>query len=121
MEAFFKKYSEKINEKSVLNRQGCMVWQGCIKKGPVGYGVINAKFPDAQWHTMHVHRLLYMVHNKILYVEPHLEVSHLCHVPLCVSAYHLSLEPHSINTERLKCVNRAICCGHGVYRDCIFV
>jgi hypothetical protein len=74
MEAFFKKYSEKINEKSVLNRQGCMIWQGCIKKGPVGYGVINAKFPDAQWHTMHVHRLLYLVHNKILYVEPDLEV-----------------------------------------------
>jgi hypothetical protein len=32
MKAFFKKYLEKINEKSVLNRQGCMIWQGCIKK-----------------------------------------------------------------------------------------
>lgn len=120
MEAFFEKYMTKITEKSLPNSHGCAIWQGCVKKGPVGYGVIKAKFPDSKWHTMHVHKLLYLVHHKKLSVEPGLEVSHLCHVALCVRAEHLSLEPHTVNTDRLKCTNRGTCSGHIVYPDCLF-
>lgn len=96
MEVFFEKYSTKINEKCLANSQGCLIWQGCTKKGPVGYGVIKAKFPDAEWHTMHVHKLLYLVQHKILFVEPGFDVSHMCHVPLCVNAEHLSLKLSSV-------------------------
>jgi hypothetical protein len=119
MEGFFQKYITKLSERSLINDNGCHIWQGCTKKGPVGYGVIKAKFPDAQWHTIHAHKLQYLVHNRLVAVAPHLEVSHLCHVPLCVNPIHLSLEPHAINTDRLKCVNREVCSGHTPFADCI--
>ena len=84
-------------------------------------GVIKIKFPNAEWHIMHAHKLSYLVHHNILCMEPGMEVSHLCHVPLCDNVEHLSLEPHATNTERLKCVNRGSCAGHGVFRDGLFV
>ena len=121
MEVFFQKYIAKITEKSLLDSQGHRIWQGCVKKGPIGYGVIKAQFPNAEWHTLHVHKLAYLVHTRILAVGPGLEVSHLCHMPLCVNIEHLSLEPHNVNTERQKCKNRGECCGHGVYNDCLFL
>ena len=119
MEGFFQKYIEIIDNKTTQNKHGCQIWQGCIKKGPVGYGVIKARFPDGKWHTMHVHRLRYLVHAKIMSVEPGLEVSHLCHEPQCVNVDHLSLEPHSINTDRQKCFNRGVCRNHGAYKSCL--
>lgn len=36
------------------NSHGCAIWQGCVTNRPVGYGLIEAKFPDTEWHTMHV-------------------------------------------------------------------
>jgi hypothetical protein len=117
MEGFFKKYESKLNEKSVVVENGCRIWQGCQKKGPIGYGVIKAKFPDG-WHTVHAHRLRYLVSSKTLTLEQGYEVSHLCHKPLCIAFEHLSLEPHSVNTERLKCLNRGNCGGHDPFALC---
>ena len=121
MEGFFEKYKEKIEERSSVDSQGHRIWQGCSQEGTIGYGIIKAKFSDAEWHTMHVHKLLYLVHHNILSLEPGLEVSHLCHVPLCVAVEHLSLEPNNINAHRQKCFNRGKCSGHGPYRDCLLM
>ena len=93
MEAFCPKYSAKLDARIVVNKCGCQIWQEA-KKVPVCYGVIKAKFPDTGWHTLHAHKLRYLVHNRVISVDGALEVSHLCHKPLCINAEHLSLEPH---------------------------
>jgi hypothetical protein len=120
MEVFFQKYSCKIFDRSSPDGTGCRLWQGSVKKGGE-YGVIKAKFPGVGWCTKHAHHLQYMVNNKLMTIPRHLEVSHLCHKPLCVLLEHLAAEPHHVNTARTKCVNRSKCCGHKPYPDCILV
>ena len=119
MEAFCQKYSAKLDARIVVNKCGCQIWQGAKKKGPVCYEVIKAKFLDTGWHTMHVHKLRYLVHNRVMSVDVALEVSHLCHEPLCINAEHFSLKPHSCNTDRLRCVIRGLCQGHKPHQACM--
>lgn len=53
------------------------------------------------------------------------EASHLCNKKNCVSARHLSAEPHSINMDRSMCFRErdvrgpGFCHGHGSYPNCI--
>jgi hypothetical protein len=47
-----------------IKQTGLYDMASVYKERPLGYGIINAKFPDAKWHIMHVHKLLYLVHNK---------------------------------------------------------
>jgi len=56
--------------------------------------------------------------DDVMSVDGALEVSHLCHEPLCINAEHLSLESHSCNTDRLRCVNRGLCHGHKPHQAC---
>jgi len=99
---------------------GCRLWQGARKSGSTHYGMIKAKFPDTQWRTLHVHRLRYLVHVEQLKLPHGLEVSHLCHEPLCVAPEHLTLESHSVNGQRQACAARSKCCGHDNVPNCIF-
>ena len=119
MEAFFEKNRLLIAKKSEPNANGCRIWLGTLKRGPIRYGVVNAKFPDGKWRNLHVHRLRYLVYLQVLALAPGLDVSHLCHEPLCVALEHLSIEPHHLNLERQRCVNREHCIGHKGFRGCM--
>lgn len=120
MEGFFNKYRLKLLEHSMVDIDtGCRLWQACLKKGPIPYGIIKAQYPDGHWTTLHAHRLQYIVLNEILDLPKALEVSHLCHQPRCIEITHLSLEPHDINASRMACYNRNMCFGHGDFPPCL--
>ena len=81
-------------------------------------GVINCRF-ECGYRTVTVHRLSYMLEHKMTRVEPGLDASHLCHNSLCLTASHISMEPHSINNNRQYCVSQNVCFGHAPYPKCM--
>ena len=103
---FCKKYTAKLLEKVVLSASGqCQLWTGCKKGKFSDYGVINCRF-ECGYRTVTVHRLSYILEHKMTRVEPGLDASHLCHNSLCLTASHISMEPHSINNNRQNCVSQ---------------
>ena len=67
-----------------------------------------------------VHQIRLMCALRVTHFQPDYETSHLCHNKLCVNIDHLSLEPHSVNTQRRACVTNGRCIGHGApYKNCI--
>ena len=116
---FCKKYTAKLQEKVVLSASGqCQLWTGCKKGKFSDYGVINCRF-ECGCRTVTVHRLSYMLEHKMTRVEPGLDASHLCHNSLCLTASHISMEPHSINNNKQYCVSQNVCFGHAPYPKCM--
>ena len=89
----------------------CQLWTGCRKGKFSDYGVINCQF-ECGYRKVTVHRLS-------LLLEPGLDASHLCHNSLCLTANHISVEPHSINNNRQYCVRQNVCFGHAPFPKCI--
>ena len=83
----------------------------CLPMGSVSCGQ-GAK-------TVTVHRLIYMLEHKMTRVEPGLDASRLCLNSLCLTASHISMEPHSINNNRQYCVSQNVCFGHAPYPKCM--
>ena len=103
MEGFFEKYKTKLLDKSHLSPNGqCLLWSGTTKKS--GYGVINFKCPlSGKWKSMNVHRFTFMIFSATLDIGT-MDISHLCHNTLCIQSCHLSMEPHTVNCDRVRCV-----------------
>ena len=119
MDAFYAKYAEKISENSIPCPNGeCKVWIKAKKQS--GYGVIKCKMPTNEWQTLHVHRLSFIISNRLTTGDiVGRQVSHLCHNKACTNSDHLSLEPAQVNRSREICVNRKTCTGHDNYPDCM--
>jgi hypothetical protein len=124
MEGAFKvKYSQKLSDRSALAPNGqCLVWRGTTRSSHgTLYGVLCCKVHD-QWKTEYVHRLALIFHKGWTLedvADRGLDVSHLCHNPLCVRPEHLSYEPHWVNRNRTKCVSLNICQKHADHLDCM--
>lgn len=103
----------------LANGRGCRLWEGCVKSGG-RYGVIHYKYPGCTDTVSNVHRVVYMLEHNDFNLAPGLEVSHLCHEPLCLTVQHLNAEPHSVNMSRAQCVFRAKCTGHAPHPNCLF-
>ncbi|MBV2113355.1 MAG: hypothetical protein KUF82_20580 [Candidatus Thiodiazotropha sp. (ex Ctena orbiculata)] len=118
MEGFFEKYQQLFLENSIRSKNGeCVLWARKMQK--TGYGAVKYKCPvTGQWKCTTAHRLSFMVATRHLDIGDK-DVSHLCHNALCIRADHLSAEPHDLNCERVKCVNRGKCQGHGEYPLCL--
>lgn len=106
-------FLEKIQEiiahsKPANNGLGCMLWEGA-KRGE--YGVKRLTPPGHKSTTPTVHRALYICHTQKVKIPPGKDVSHLCHVNLCVNINHLVLEDHTTNMGRLECHNDRVCSG----------
>ena len=106
---------------------GCLIWNGTVTAGSrlPAYGKIRLKFPgDAFTKYYYVHRAAYMLHNNMFMLPRDLHVSHLCHLSLCCSIQHLSLEPQYVNNTRQSCRSKGSCHGHIFdgykYPDCVF-
>lgn len=117
------KVQQKIAEKLHLAPNGqCLLWGGTRKKcRGIYYGVLNVKV-GKKWRTLYVHRLALMLEMGWSLDDMDgegLDVSHLCHQPLCGNARHLSYELHYVNRDRSRCVERGECFGHGQFEDCI--
>lgn len=118
--AFVEKYSEKLNEKSVCGGNTvCQLWTGTRKRSKYGfYGVIRI-YILGNYKTVTVHRISYSINMNVYPLPQDLDVSHLCHNPLCINIDHLSLEPHYINNNRQCCIRANRCLGHGEYSNCL--
>lgn len=116
MEPFFKKYRGIILGKCMPGTNGsCLIWTGAVSSNT--YGAISYKL-FGKWHRTTVHRLAFMLFNERIDIGRQLDVSHLCHNSLCVFKDHLTVEPHCINSSRIKCLNRNVCLGHWPYQEC---
>lgn len=118
MEGFFEKFDDLFKNKCNDSSNGqCVLWPRKPQKH--GYGTVKYKCPmSGQWRCITAHRLAFMVLNRQMDLRDK-DISHLCHNCLCVRNEHLSAEPHEVNNERQKWVNRSTCCGHGEYLDCL--
>ena len=105
---FCKTYTVRLQGKVILSANGqCQLWTGSKKGKFSAYGVINCRF-ECGYRTVTVHRLSYMFEHKITRVEPGLDANYLCHNSLCLTASHISMEPHSINNNRQYCVSQNV-------------
>ena len=125
-----------FQDRVIIETGACHIWHG-----PVTY-VSNkrtAAYPYKKFRYMvkndqgqvvraeknhYIHHVVYFLRwGKVPVKRLQLEISHLCHEPLCVNVDHLFLEPGKTNKNHtLKCVVGAggYCEGHGDYPDCVF-
>ena len=116
MEDFLSKATERIAHHSCpsVGTHGCLEWQGAKTRNG-GYGRLVLGVPGGGKKEFRVHRLQYMVMNRILEIPRTdengslLDVSHLCHNSVCVTPEHLILELHSKNMERRSCKAQGLC------------
>lgn len=107
----------------------CRLWLGA-RWADSEYGKKSLQLPGSKSKKcVRVHRLVYSLYTlnmndmpqnitEELLDPPHtdstgtrLDVSHLCHQPLCVNPEHLVLEPHRINILRITCQKQGKCTG----------
>ena len=75
---------------------------------------------DWEMEKLNVHRISFMIFSETLDIGK-LKISHLCYNTLCIWPSHLSMEPHAVNSDRVRHVNREVCKGHAGYQDCLLV
>jgi hypothetical protein len=117
----YKKQYEAILAKSQLDpKSGCILTMRPVSRGQI-YPKIKVTH-HKKAYIQNIHTFTYKYENNI---EPHnryassLDVSHLCHNPLCINLTHLTLEPHRINIIRRTCHTLHACIGHGDYPNCL--
>lgn len=105
----------------------CLLWQSSRNNN---YGQVTCtykvKMQDGSLKGFKkntcAHRLMYAVATNSLYLltpaYKNIDVSHLCHTPLCCNIMHLEAESKSTNNSRTRCKNRGTCQEH--YPQCIF-
>lgn len=107
----------------------CVLWTGSTDRN--GYGRIKVTWlkPDGSTASTterapRIAMMLKLDFNSKFDFQQYaatLEVSHLCHQRLCVNPAHLSLEPRTINTERVHCNLQGQCTQcHDGYPYCLF-
>ena len=113
---------KKAMAKHVSEEGECHIWQEQViqKRTPgLRYGVINVKFPHYGKRTkIHLHRLSYLISQRIFHMPMEENISHLCHNSMCVNL-HLSKEPILINNLRKTCVANNHCFGHYPSPNCL--
>lgn len=110
MDPYFELTRAKILAKSVNadNGLGCIMWAG-TKKPNSEYGVIKISPPGLKPIVRGVHRAIFMCSIKNFNIPPEMDISHICHNPLCVNIEHLTQELHIINMNRIECANAKYC------------
>ena len=92
----------------------CLLWTGQtrITKGRYTYGRVSNPFPAAnKTAVLSVCKAVHKLHDKSNSYELPLygdarskfEISHICHLTLCINLDHLTWETHTIKQERLHC------------------
>lgn len=130
---WFESVRGKLAAKS--RREGnCLLWTGATKRcNPTSqpYGVMFLKPPVLAGYcparparkTYRTHVLAYALHNPdvraAIFRRRRWDISHLCHVSLCLESSHLSAEPRSINNSRKYCRTSRVCVGHAGFPNCV--
>lgn len=126
--SFTDQLKDRIKQKSTKFGQfHCLLWQGA-KWGKSSYGKLAVTLPGSSRRVyFRLHRLVYMLYHNFnplhagnehfhkFSLPSHdengniMDVSHLCHTPLCTNPDHLILELHSTNMECIHCKNQGSC------------
>lgn len=102
LKIFFEQLRLKIFEKSEIQRGPGGVL--CEKAPPLSSGLELWKWDGQRWDQRLKECIgLFLWHKCAWLHHSNLEVSHLCHKKLCVSAAHRVLEMHEVNQERIHC------------------
>ena len=122
MEDKYKNKLEVILSKCTKNvKNGCLLYEGrhtpaqCYPK----VKIVHNRRP----YVMNVHASVHKVSNNIApytSLGPNMDVSHLCHHPLCMNPTHLNLENRLTNNIRKTCYRNRQCVGHDSHPDCMF-
>ena len=84
---------KRIKEGSIINDEGCHLWQGCVDNR--GYGTIKFK-----GKTTKIHRITYMIDNDIKEIPEGIIIRHKCNKRKnCHNPGHLERGSHKDNTE----------------------
>ena len=112
---------EKIGENLLLSMNGqCYLWTGSRKHQYHNYSTITGHLESGKKGSISAHHVRYCVEHHIRLEDIHsIDVSHLCHNSLCVTAWHITFEPHNVNHNQIACVNRKKCSGHAPFPDCL--
>lgn len=112
---------------SCPNEKGCLLYTGPTRKrGNVHYGVIRKTIYGIPMEY-YAHRVAKLSSVGLPYENSQYPCSHLCHNSLCCNSHHISLEPQSVNNNRMNCFTEKRCVGHinpdtnELLPDCILV
>ena len=118
-DAFRAKYISIITTNcKIIDLEHCHLWKLSRKEG---YGHMTytymTKLDDGSFtnvkKTIASHRLLFACAFDRLDILDrafsHLEISHICHTPLCCNPLHLELETRAENQSRSRCLHAKIC------------
>ncbi len=108
VDQWFLEMSDKISKNSEMKPSGCREWL----KGPYTntYGKITGRMPlEKCKKTLYVHRIAYLVKERLVALPEGTEISHLCHNRRCVEPSHLRAEEHITNVERQHCKKQNSC------------
>ena len=97
---FFKDLRARIERtvtKGAFASEECWEWKGATRAPD---GRVKITFLGLQ-KTVGAHRASYMAFNEVLDLPE--DISHTCHMGLCVNPEHLSHEDHVVNMARAQC------------------
>jgi hypothetical protein len=125
---FFKdlrsRIEKKVKKKEFASKE-CWKWLGCTRRPDGKYGRVTFTHRGVK-QTVGAHRASYIAYEETFDL-PH-DISHLCHMGLCVNPKHLSHEDRVVNLSRVECAKEGQhgrCDGHKfkgkVYKPCIVV
>ena len=112
---------ERMVTKGAFASEECWEWKGATRAPDDKYGRVKITFLGLQ-KTVGAHRASYMAFNEVFDLPE--DISHTCHMGLCVNPEHLSHEDHVVNMARAQCkANASKCLGHNfmgqVFKPCL--
>lgn len=121
--AFFEDLRSRIEKRVKKNEfvsQDCWEWLGFRRQPDGKYGRLTFTHRGVTL-TVGAHRASYIAFKEEFDLP--LDISHLCHMGLCVNPAHLSHEDRVVNMSRVECAKSGECDGHKfkgkVYKHCI--
>ena len=88
--------------------RGCIIFDGNPSSR---YARRQVEFPGKPAQEIYVHRLVWMLTNRVDSFPSGYEASHLCHTPKCININHIRLETHAENQSRQTCNLYGVCVG----------
>lgn len=91
----YKHLRHRLDSLSLLDENGCWVWQGCVNNS--GYGKLNVRLPGRVHKQLYAHRAAFEEYIRPL--AAHEEVDHTCCNRLCINPLHLEAVTRSENAK----------------------
>ena len=110
---------ERIGENMLLSTNGqCYLWTGGRKYKNNNYSTITGHLESGKKGSNDAHHVSYCrTPHKIRGHSRYWSMQVICATTARVRLRHITLEPHSVNNNRIACVNRKKCSGYAPFPD----